>query len=549
MEQFYQSGVICGALMFCGGAALLLLQWHWSKAPASSDDERHRQMLRRHTMQQEAARRKEIKRVAKQLRPEIEHNLARHGIEHVRKTEGAVKYTDKPGIRTILYSDDAIYFRIDKLPWRNSFTDLLKPDLKRDLELAIGRELDVFHQTGLGVWVIVYLKSGIAGIPKYFPWRSEDNPANAFELLPDSKPFNVAIGMGENRQFYHEDVRSMPHLLIAGATGGGKSTWVNQALTTLLVRLSTRSLKLHLVDLKGGLEFADFANVPHLGELVSDGADVPGLVRRVQREKDRRYGLMKAMGVRELGAYNKLAPALPWVFFVVDEVAALQQYLTPAELKGFYSVLGDVIQQGRAAGIHVWLATQFPNSDFIPTFIKGNITTKVVFATDQVGSNMLLGNWSGSSIKLGGRLFYATTGSHNVECQGPLISGDEMRAALAELSPPEPEITPEDLFRLSIENLGGLFGWRVVQEATAGSVSDRVIKRITKAYAWREENAGPVIDLNGSGRYVLATRGHTGVNQNQLVLIGEHEPSTAQEVRELLGSVQGARFEQQGEPV
>lgn len=542
-------GFYCSLTVFLIGAAWSLILWHQATRPRGTEEDRHRQMLRRHTLQQEAARRKEIRAVAKQLRPEIENNLARHGIDHIRKTEGAVKYIDKPGIRTILFSDDAIYFRIDKLPWRNSFTDLLKPDLKRDLELAIGRELEIFHQTGLGVWVIVYLKSGLAGIPKYFPWRSQDNPVNAFELLPDSKPFNVAIGMGENRQFHHEDFRSMPHLLVAGATGGGKSTWVNQALTTLLVRLSTRSLKLHLVDLKGGLEFADFANVPHLGELVSEGADVPGLVRRIQREKDRRYELMKAAGVRELAAYNKIAPALPWWLFVVDEVAALQQYLSQKELKGFYSVLGDVIQQGRAAGIHVWLATQFPNSDFIPTFIKGNITAKVVFATDQVGSNMLLGNWSGTSIKLGGRLFYASTGSSNIELQGPLISGDEMREALAELSPPEPEITPEDLFRLSIDNLGGLFSRRLVHDATSGAVAHNQIQKITKAYAWKEEVAGPVIDLNGSGRYILVRGPQIGTRSNQLLPIGDDPPGTLQEVRALFEQNREWQFEQQGEPV
>ena len=95
------------------------------------------------------------------------------------------------------------------------------------------------------------LKSGVNAIPTFFPWQAADTAQNALEMLPASRPYAVAMGLAENRRFVYQDARKFPHLLVAGATGGGKSVFLNQLLVTLIRRNSPESMKLLLIDLKG----------------------------------------------------------------------------------------------------------------------------------------------------------------------------------------------------------------------------------------------------------------------------------------------------------
>src|SRR5690606_34239799 len=99
---------------------------------------------------------------------------------------------------------------------------------------------------------------------RFFNWQSDKTTENALEQLPKSKPWAVAMGVTNNRKLIYADAREWPHLLVAGATGGGKSVFLNQMLCSLLQRHSPANLQLVLIDLKGGLEFWPYQDIPHL---------------------------------------------------------------------------------------------------------------------------------------------------------------------------------------------------------------------------------------------------------------------------------------------
>lgn len=541
--EFVRVGLIFSVMAFLVGLVGLMVIHH-SRKPQTAIE-----LAYQAERKQDAARRKEIKKVAKKLRRDIENHLARFGLNHVKRTEGAVKYIDKPGIRTVLYSDDAIYFRIDKLPWQVTFTDLLADHVPTNLQMAIGREVKIYDSTSLGVWVIVYLRSGVAGIPKIFEWKSDKTERNAMNMLPASKPFNVAVGMGENRKFYHADFRDMPHLLIAGSTGGGKSTWVNQALCTLLTRLTPRSFELHLVDLKGGLEFTDYVEAPHVKQVIEHEDHVLELLKGMYREYERRLALLKGAEVRHLAAYNKVRQSLPYVLVVFDELASLQS-LRGNEKERTFHYLTQLIQKSRATGIHIWLATQFPSKEFVPSAINANIQAKAVFATNQTGSNMLVGDWAASRIPLGGRLMYVSSGNEVVEVQGPLIEDEQISEAVASLQDaPEPELTAEDLFKLALKDLGGHFNKTLINQVTQGRVSEYRVTKIAKAYRFKPEKNGPIIDLNGDGRFILDVVKERGTKVRKLLPVPGREPVEVPEVIEPEDESAELELRDTGEPV
>lgn len=208
----------------------------------------------------------------------------------------------------------------------------------------------------------------------------------------------LAIGLGRNTagRPVVMDLARAPHMLIAGATGAGKSVCINTIIVSLLMQHGPESLKFVMVDPKM-VELPGYNNIPHLiGKVITEMDQVMGMLTWLLLQMDDRYRTFKEMGVRNIDAYNakvrkmrgKDAPSpLPYMVLVVDELADLM--MTAAD--DVETQLCRLAQMARATGIHLILATQRPSTDVVTGLIKANFPTRIAFAvTSQIDSRVIL---------------------------------------------------------------------------------------------------------------------------------------------------------------
>ncbi|MFN8497462.1 MAG: DNA translocase FtsK [Anaerolineae bacterium] len=217
-----------------------------------------------------------------------------------------------------------------------------------------------------------------------------------------ASPLRLALGEDVRGAPVVADLGRMPHLLIAGATGSGKSVCLNTIIACLLFNNTPESLQLVLVDPKR-VELIGFNGVPHLmGPVVVEMDEVIGALKWLTREMERRYQLFAALGVRNIGAYNDKVRAtvgspLPYIVIIIDELADLMM-VAPDEAE---RLICRLAQLARATGIHLILATQRPSTDVVTGLIKANFPARIAFAVssgvdsrvilDSVGADKLLG--------------------------------------------------------------------------------------------------------------------------------------------------------------
>ncbi|KRL91579.1 DNA translocase FtsK [Lactobacillus kalixensis] len=253
-------------------------------------------------------------------------------------------------------------------------------------------------------------------------------------------PMIVPLGKDVAGQVISADLAKMPHLLIAGSTGSGKSVAINTILTSILMKAKPDEIKLVLIDPKM-VELSVYNDVPHLLiPVVTDAKLAINSLHKVVKEMERRYKLFAASGARNMGEYNAkveknnqdknnpVMQRLPYILVVVDELSDLM-------MVGGHDVEGAIVRLGqmaRAAGIHMILATQRPSVDVISGLIKANVPSRISFAVsssvdsrtilDQVGAEKLLGR---------GDMLYMPIGASKPErIQGAYISSEEVEKVI-----------------------------------------------------------------------------------------------------------------------
>jgi S-DNA-T family DNA segregation ATPase FtsK/SpoIIIE len=245
----------------------------------------------------------------------------------------------------------------------------------------------------------------------------------------------LALGLGNDvsGQSIVADLTRMPHLLIAGATGQGKSVCINALITSLLFQVTPDHMRLLLIDPKR-VELTNYNGLPHLAlPVLVESHQAAAALRWAVAEMDRRYKLFSSEGVRNIAAYNdkavqKLARTLPYVVIVIDELADLMM-VAAGEIE---ELICRIAQLARAVGIHLIIATQRPSTDIITGLIKANIPSRIAFAVgSQVDSRVIL-DASGAE-KLLGRgdmLYQPVDAGKPTRIQGAFVSDPEVESVV-----------------------------------------------------------------------------------------------------------------------
>ncbi|MGE7604633.1 DNA translocase FtsK [Peribacillus sp. NPDC097675] len=251
------------------------------------------------------------------------------------------------------------------------------------------------------------------------------------EFQEHESPLAVALGLDISGQPIITDLRKMPHGLIAGQTGSGKSVCINTMLVSLLYKATPQELKLLLIDPKM-VELAPYNQIPHLvSPVITDVKAATAALKWAVEEMERRYELFVHAGVRDISRFNDQAEKagqysnkLPYILVIIDELADLMM-MSPADVE---EAICRIAQKARACGIHLIVATQRPSVDVITGLIKANIPTRIAFSvSSQVDSRTIID--SGGAEKLLGRgdmLFAENGSSKTVRLQGTFVSDEEI---------------------------------------------------------------------------------------------------------------------------
>ena len=262
-----------------------------------------------------------------------------------------------------------------------------------------------------------------------------------FTDLPDgsAEPLLIVLGKDLLGKTITCRLDKMPHLMIAGATGSGKSVCMNSIITSLLLRTKPEDVKMLLVDPKK-VEFTPYQRIPHLiGPVINDPTQASNALKVIVKIMDERYDFFAKAGVRNIQGYNKMVSEMgptqedgspspkkmPYIVVIVDEMADLMNVAG----KEVESSIQRITQLARAAGIHLIIATQRPSTDVITGVIKANIPSRIAFAVssgidsrtilDHVGAERLLGN---------GDMLYMPIGvSSPTRVQGVFITDEEVK--------------------------------------------------------------------------------------------------------------------------
>ncbi len=254
------------------------------------------------------------------------------------------------------------------------------------------------------------------------------------EFKQSGSPLTMALGQDIAGAVKIGDLTSMPHLLIAGSTGSGKSVCINSCIISLLCKSTPDQLRMILIDPKV-VELSDYNGIPHLlMPVVTEPRKAAGALGAAVAEMDRRYNLFKDYKVRGIASYNEFAARtpevepLPYIAIIIDELADLMM-VSGKEVEDY---IIRIAQKARAAGMHLIVATQRPSVDVITGLIKTNIPSRIAFAvSSQVDSRTILDGGGAEKLLGRGDMLFMPAGAGKAQrIQGNYVQDSEITAVL-----------------------------------------------------------------------------------------------------------------------
>lgn len=250
----------------------------------------------------------------------------------------------------------------------------------------------------------------------------------------------VSMGLDVSGNPVIADIGKMPHVLIAGTTGSGKSVMVNSFINSILFRASPEEVKLIMIDPKR-VELTGYNGIPHLMvPVIVEVEKILSALKWATNEMDRRYKTFAERGVRNIDGYNELAgfQALPYIVILIDELADLMMF-APVEVE---DTIARLAQMARATGIHLVVATQRPSVDVITGLIKANIPTRIAFSVSSMIDSRVIIDGPGAE-KLLGRgdmLYIPPDQAKPSRIQGAFVSDKEVKSLVAYLKEKSPAV-------------------------------------------------------------------------------------------------------------
>ena len=279
------------------------------------------------------------------------------------------------------------------------------------------------------------------------------------DMVKHKSKLAVALGRDTSSKAMVVDLDRMPHCLIAGTTGSGKSIMLNAFITSLLFRNSPDELKLILIDPKR-VELTNYNNIPHLlTPVITEPEKILSSLKWAMAEMDRRYKLFQSAGVRNITGFNEMSgfQALPYIVIIIDELADLMMF-APVEIE---DAITRIAQLARATGIHLVVATQRPSVDVITGLIKANIPCRIAFnVSSMIDSRVILdGPGAEKLLGRGDMLFLPPDASKPIRIQGVFVQDSEINSLIKYLKDQgiAPQFT-EEVTAMPLGRLGGRGG-------------------------------------------------------------------------------------------
>ena len=249
-------------------------------------------------------------------------------------------------------------------------------------------------------------------------------------FLSSQSKLTACLGSGIAGEPLIFDIAKMPHLLIAGTTGSGKSVCINCIVMSLLYKATPEDVRLIMIDPKK-VEFSIYKNIPHLmAPVVTTPKDAAGALQAAVEEMERRFELFERVSVRDLKGYNTVAkndpdlPHLPYIVIIIDELADLMMTARD-EVE---NAICRIAQKARAAGMHLIIGTQRPSADVVTGLIKANVPSRIAFAVkSQVDSRVILDHIGAESLTGRGDMLFVPIGSmRDTRVQGAFVDDKEV---------------------------------------------------------------------------------------------------------------------------
>ena len=449
------------------------------------------EMQKRSEMARRQAEKKMLARESKDFRKRFSTAM---------EIQGLISTTRKGKIRRVRFAWskanlDAHYIKVDLLhrPAGVGVAKLVDSDLLKDLTMCCGHRVSVEYDERRGVVYRIDRGDSRSGVPAHVMIT------DMWDRYPDSADgLTLCFGLSTNTKTIYRSISNMPHMLIGGTTGGGKSTGLNAIICTLIMRNAPERLRLMLVDLKR-VEFDSYIGIPHLLNLegitdkgiIKDRAQVTPALEWLLNEVERRYKLLEESGDRKIEYYNQhhRRHALNRIILVIDEWASIR--LEKKMGDEAEHILTQIAEIGRAVGVHLIVATQTPNSQVLSTRIRNVLPAKLAYSCSNVeGSKAILGNGHAHNLFPPGRAILDFI--RETEVQMPNINDTTINNVVTGVltgkfvsEQVKHDVTPEEIMRFALDNEDG----RLPLHRLFGAFRERGLSRDELA-EWLEEWEG-----------------------------------------------------------